>query len=144
MRPIPQDRRDSWAERWMPCNSRYLSRADKSLHDADGSQVMSPRLQRTWNSSRLPSQRCPKSSLTNHSRSHLGLRSRRAQDEPYLETKRHSMLGMAVTATHEMWDVSVILVTLSAAQAYSSSFPVSPVGPYRDLRISDRAFGLVL
>jgi len=69
MRPRSQDHWESWAERWMPCNSRYLSRAAKFLHDVDGSQIVSPRLQRTWNSSCLPSQQCLKSLLTNHSES---------------------------------------------------------------------------
>jgi hypothetical protein len=49
-----------YAVTWSICNGfycysvRYRSRAASSLHDSNGSQVVSPAFQRTWNSRFLP------------------------------------------------------------------------------------------
>ena len=75
--------------------------------------------------------------------SHLGLRSRRALDEPYPETRRRWMPDMAAAGIHGTLGVSFVPVGLLVARAYSSSFLVLLVGPYKDPHISGRAFELV-
>ena len=59
-------RRKSSAGRFMPCISKYLSRASSSLQFSNSSQVVLPRLHLTSNLMFFLFQQCPSSSSTNH------------------------------------------------------------------------------